>query len=163
MLDAAALIEKHRAKGVLVDTNLLVLFLVGTVNRQRILSFKRTGDFSIEDYDLLVRLIGWFGKLIATPHVLSQVSDLTDLTGNELTKIRELFKVLVETIEESYDTSRLLVSDPAFKRLGLTDAAIATVCSRGVLVLTADAQLHFALQARDIDALNFNRIRALEW
>ena len=49
MLDATALIEKHRAKGVLVDTNLLVLFLVGRVNRQRILNFKRTGDFTIED------------------------------------------------------------------------------------------------------------------
>jgi hypothetical protein len=163
MLDAAGLIEKHRAKGVLVDTNRLVLFLVGTVSRHRILNFKRTGDFTIEDFDLLVRLIDWFGKLIATPHVLSQVSDLTDLTGNELTKIRELFKVLVETIEESYDASRLLVSDPAFKRLSLTDAAIATVCCRGVLVLTADAQLHVALQERDIDALNFNHIRPLGW
>src|ERR1035437_820999 len=163
MLDAAALIEKHRAKGVLVDTNLLVLFLVGRVNRRRILNFKRTGDFVIEDYDLLVRRIAWFGKLIATPHVLSQVSDLTDLTGNELTAIRELFKVLVEKGEESYDTSRLLVGDPAFKRLGLTDAAIATVCSRGVLVLTADAELHVALQERGIDALNFNHIRPLGW
>ena len=163
MLDAAGLIEKHRAKGVLVDTNRLVLFLVGTVSRHRILNFKRTGDFTIEDFDLLVRLIDWFGKLIAPPHVLSQVSDLTDLTGNELTKIRELFKVLVETIEESYDASRLLVSDPAFKRLGLTDAAIATVFCRGVLVLTADAQLHVALQERDIDALNFNHIRPLGW
>jgi hypothetical protein len=163
MLDAAGLIEKHRAKGVLVDTNLLVLFLVGTVSRHRILNFKRTGDFTIEDYDLLARLIGWFGKLIATPHVLSQVSDLTDLTGNELSEIRELFEVLVENIEECYDPSRLLVGDPAFKRLGLTDAAIATVCSRGTLVLTADAQLHIALQERGMDALNFNHIRPLGW
>jgi hypothetical protein len=163
MPDAAALIEKHRAKGVLVDTNLLVLFLVGKVSRKRILNFKRTGDFTIEDFDLLVRLIGWFGKLIATPHVLSQVSDLTDLTGDELTEIRELFKVLVENIEESYDTSRPLVGDPVFRRLGLTDAAIATVCSRRVLVLTADVQLYVALQERDIDALNFNHIRPLGW
>jgi uncharacterized protein YaiI (UPF0178 family) len=71
--------------------------------------------------------------------------------------------MLVENIEESYDTSRLLVGDPAFKRLGLTDTAIATVCSRGVLVLTADAPLHVALQERDIDALNFNHIRPLGW
>lgn len=88
MLDARALIEKHRAKGVLVDTNLLVLLLVGTVNKQRIPNFKRTEDFTIEDYELLVRLINWFGKLIATPHVLSQVSDLTDLPGKERTAIR---------------------------------------------------------------------------
>ena len=163
MLDAEALIVKHRAKGVLVDTNLLVLFLVGTVNRQRILNFKRTGDFAIEDYDVLVRLINWFGKLIATPHVLSQVSDLTDLSGTELTAVREVFKALVEQIEESYDASRLLVGDPAFERFGLTDAAIATVCSRGILVLTTDARLQIALQERDIDALNFNHIRPLAW
>src|ERR1017187_314197 len=163
MLDAEALIVKHRAKGVLVDTSLLVLFLVGTVNRQRILNFKRTGDFTIEDYDVLVRLIGWFGKLIATPRVLSQVRDLTDLSGNELTAVREVFKALVEQIEESYDASRLLVDDPAFERFGLTDAAIATVCSRGILVLTTDARLQLALQERDIDALNFNHIRPLAW
>ena len=163
MLDAGALIEKHRAKGVLVDTNLLVLFLVGTVNRQRILNFKRTGDFTIEDYDLLVRLISWFGKLIATPHVLSQVSDLTDLTGDELTAVRNIFKVLVDQVEESYDASRLLVGDSAFDRFGLTDAAIATVCSRGILVLTTDVRLQVALQERDIDALNFNHIRPLGW
>src|ERR1035437_10133139 len=163
MLDAKGLIEKHRAKGVLVDTNLLVLLLVGTVNRQRIRNFKRTGDFTPADYDLLVHLIDWFGRLIATPHVLSQVSDLTDLSGKELVAIRERFNVLVENIAESYDTSRTLVADPLFKRLGLADAAIATVCSRGILVLTADVQLQIALQERDIDALNFNHIRPLGW
>jgi hypothetical protein len=164
MLDAKALIDKHRAKGVLVDTNLLVLFLVGTVNRQRIANFKRTGDFTIEDYELLVHLIGWFGKLIATPHVLSQVSDLTDLAGKELVASRALFKRLViEEIEETYDVSRSLVADSCFDRFGLTDAAIATVCSRGVLALTTDLGLYLMLQERKIDALNFNHIRPLAW
>jgi len=81
MLDAAALIDKHRAKGVLVDTNLLVLFLIGLVNKRRILSFKRTQYFTVEDFDLLSRLIDWLGRLVTTPHVLSPVSDLTDLAG----------------------------------------------------------------------------------
>jgi hypothetical protein len=164
MLDAGALIEKHKAKGVLVDTNLLVLLLVGAVNTQRIPNFKRTEDFSIEDYELLVRLIKWFGKLIATPHVLSQVSDLADLSGKERTAIRELFKSLVvQDIEEFYDESRGLVDDSTFTHFGLADAAIASVGSRGILVLTADVQLQLALQARNIDALNFNHIRPLGW
>lgn len=91
MLDARALIIKHKAKGVLVDANLLVLFLVGLINKRRIPEFKRTQNFTIEDFDLLERLIAWFGKLVATPHVLSQVSDLTDLRGTERGQIRELF------------------------------------------------------------------------
>jgi hypothetical protein len=163
MLDAAGLIEEHRARGVIVDTNLLVLYLVGTVNRQRILNFKRTAEFTLEDYDLLVHLIGWFGKLIATPHVLSQVSDLTDLSGDELIAVRRSFRLLVETIEERFDASRVIVGNPVFDRLGLTDAAVATVSARGILVLTTDLQLQLALQDRDIDVLNFNHVRALEW
>ena len=163
MLDARALIEKHESKGVLVDSNLLVLLLVGSVNKRRIVDFKRTQNFAIEDFDLLSRLINWFRKLITTPHVLSQVSDLTDLRGKDLGTIRRLFGTLVEQMEEPYDTSKALVRDDLFARLGLTDVAIATVCSRGTLVLTSDLNLQLALQQRGADALNFNHIRPLGW
>src|ERR1035441_627950 len=150
MLDARTLIEKHRAKGVLVDTNLLVLFLVGTVNRQRITNFKRTGDFTIEDYELLARLIGWFGKLIATPHVLSQVSDLTDRAGGELVASRALLKRLViEQIEETYAGSRFLVADSCFDSLWIDRRRCCHGVFRGVLVLTTDLQLHLMLQERN--------------
>ena len=163
MLDAGALIKKHQAKGALVDANLLVLFLVGSVNKRRIETFKRTQNFTIEDFDLLTRLIDWFGKLFATPHVLSQTSDLTDLRGRELLKVRQLFKVATEQMEEFYDPSRVLVADPIFERLGLTDAAIAKVSSQGILVLTADVELQLEVQQRGADALNFNHARMLDW
>jgi hypothetical protein len=163
ILDAKALIKKHRSKGVLVDTNLLVLLLVGLVNKHRIQDFKRTQNFTLEDFDTLLGLIDWFGNLIITPHVLSQVSDLTDLPGKELGTIRRLFVSLVERMEESYDPSTTLVTDALFSRLGLTDAAIAKVCSRGPLVLTADLNLQLALQHRGADALNFNHVRTLAW
>ena len=163
MLDAGALIEKHQAKGVLVDSNLLVLLLVGRVNTARILDCKRTGDFTIADFDLLRNLITWFGKLIGTPHVLSQVSDLAELTGKDQERIRHLFKLVVDQIEEFYDSSRDLVAHPLFQRLGLTDAAIASIANRGILVLTADVTLQLALQRRGADALNFNHVRQLAW
>jgi hypothetical protein len=163
MLDARALIQKHHAKGVLVDSNLLVLLLVGAVNKQRIQRFKRTQNFTIEDFDLLTRLTAWFSTVIATPHVLSQASDLADLRGKELREIRRTFKLIVERVEEFYDPSRELAADPIFERLGLADAAIARVCSRGILVLTADLDLQLELQRRGADALNFNHVRQLAW
>jgi hypothetical protein len=43
--------------GLLVDTNLLVLFAVGTVNRNRIETFKRTSQYTKGDFDLLVRVL----------------------------------------------------------------------------------------------------------
>ena len=76
--------------------------------------------------------------------MFGQVSDLADLPGKELHKIRQLFRIVVDQIEESYDVSRVLVTDPIFERLGLADAAIATVCFRGILVLTSDLSLQAA-------------------
>src|SRR5688572_15310600 len=106
MLDTQALIGKYRAKGVFVDTNLLVLLLVGGVNIDRIQTFKRTQDFTVDDFRTLRKLILWFGApLVATPHILSQVRDLTDLPGNELTIVRERFKAIISETEEQFDTA----------------------------------------------------------
>ena len=42
-------------------------------------TFKRTQNFTVQDFDLLRDLLEWFGQPIhTTPHVLSQVSDLID-------------------------------------------------------------------------------------
>ena len=95
--------------------------------------------------------------------MLSQVSDLADLSGHELVAVREASRQMVERVDERFDASRIVVADATFKRFGLTDAALATVSSRGLLVLTADTHLHRALQERDIDSLNFNHVRLLGW
>jgi hypothetical protein len=163
MLDARWLIEKHRSNGALIDTNLLVLLLVGLVNRRRIPQFKRTQNFTSQDFDALAALRNWFGKLVVTPHVMSQVSDLIDISGQDLARVRAFFRQFVEQAEEFYAPSRELVQDALFSRLGLTDAAIATVCSKGILLVTADLDLHLALQRRGADSLNFNHVRAMGW
>ncbi len=110
---------------------------------------------------MLSRMISWFGKLFTTPHVLSQVSDLTDLHGQHLETIRMHLGTLVEQMEETYDPAKGLVSHDLFSRLGLGNSAIATLCSKGILVLTTDVNLCEALQRRGADALNFNHVRPL--
>jgi hypothetical protein len=124
---------------------------------------RRVVGFSVEDFDLLQNLISGFGKIVSTPHVLAQVSDLTDLPGKDLQVIREVSRATVELLDEWHDPSRALVTNSLFPRLGLTDAAIAAVCDRGTLVLTADVELQLALQQRGADALNFNHVRQIGW
>ncbi len=53
MNNVATLVNKHRANGLLIDTNLLVLYLVGRTNKHRIEVFKRTSTYTIQDYELL--------------------------------------------------------------------------------------------------------------
>ncbi|MDQ2900840.1 MAG: hypothetical protein M3Y07_13735 [Acidobacteriota bacterium] len=164
MLDAGALIKQHRGKSVLVDTNLLVLLLVGLFNTERIRNFKRTQDFTVEDFHTLEKLVNWFGApLIATPRIVSQVSDLTDVSGRERIAVRELFKSTIEILEEKYDTAKQLAQHPLFGRFGLGDASIAALCERNVVVLTADVNLQLALGGLGLHAINFNHVRSLGW
>jgi len=76
MTDVLQLIHKHRGRGLLVETNLLLLYLIGRTNQNQISKFKRTQVFTIEDFDLLGRFMGKFKTLITTPHVLTELSNL---------------------------------------------------------------------------------------
>ena len=92
--------------GLLVDTNLLVLFAVGTVNRNRIEQFKRTRQYTRADYDLLLRVLERFKALHSVAHVLAEVSNLTDLSGPERQQAREVLKQTISLLNEPEMPSR---------------------------------------------------------
>jgi hypothetical protein len=78
----ASLIESYRQRGILIDTNILLLWLVGSVNRQRTSKFNRTQQFTVEDYDILLRLLEYFfPKIITTPNILTEVNTLANQLG----------------------------------------------------------------------------------
>src|SRR5260370_3416791 len=112
--------------GLLIDTSLLVLFIVGTVNPGRIETFKRTSGYAREDYELLVRILDGFHPLYTLAHLLSEVSSLTDLTGRERLQARHLLKQHLDVLDEPEMPSRRAAQDASLETLGLTDAGIAT-------------------------------------
>ena len=89
MSELERLITTHRRSGVLVDSNLFLLHLVGLINRQRIASFKRTDTYTEADFDLLERLLGLFDRLFTTPKVVTEVSNLGKLYGREFAAFRD--------------------------------------------------------------------------
>jgi hypothetical protein len=159
VIEAERLMQKHRRNGLLVDTKLFVLFLVGTTNEARITRFKRTGQYTIKDFRLLQALMVQFQNVVTTPHVLAEVSNLTDLEPPELSRLRLNFQEIIQRTRELYEESSAIVADPAFGKLGLTDAAIRRVAERPVLVLTDDLPLYHYLHKSGLDAINFNHIR----
>lgn len=84
----------------LVDTNLLVLLAVGTVNRRRIEVFKRTRQYTIRDFDPLLRVLGNWNSLYTVPQVMAEVSNLTDLAGPERQQVRHFLKNVVFEVTE---------------------------------------------------------------
>jgi predicted nucleic acid-binding protein len=150
--------------GLLVDTNLLVLFVIGGVNRNRIETFKRTRQYTKSDYDLLVRVLSGVERLYTVAHVMAEVSNLTDLSGPEKQRARLILKKTIALMEEPSMPSQQAAGDQLYEPLGLTDAAIGAVArAHNCAVLTDDLDLYLRLSRDNVVAVNFTHLRAQSW
>ncbi|MBE9103522.1 hypothetical protein IQ229_00715 [Nostoc cf. edaphicum LEGE 07299] len=163
----ASLIRRYCQKGVLIDTNILLLFLVGSVNQERITKFNRTQQFIPEDYELLLEFIARFQKLVTTPNILTEVNSLANQLGeperSQCFAIFAQFVNNVDLLDEYYVNSLDAVNTEKFVKFGLTDSGILTLSKGNYLVLTDDFKLANYLQSVEIDVINFNNIRVFNW
>jgi predicted nucleic acid-binding protein len=164
MSSASLRFEPFDAAGLFVDTNLLVLFTIGSVNRNRIEQFKRTSQYTETDYDLLLRVLGKFKTLYTVAHVMAEVSNLTDLSGPEQRQARQVLKETLSVLNEAEMPSTRAADNPLYQDHGLVDAAIAAVArDYDCAVLTDDLDLYLSLSRYKVTVLNFTHLRAAEW
>jgi len=71
-----SLFKKMQQKGVLLDTNLFILLIVGLVGSKHIATHKKLDSYSEEDFKLLVSILDTCRHLVVTPHVLAETSNL---------------------------------------------------------------------------------------
>ncbi len=158
------LFRRYKTKGVLVDTNILLLWFVGAVNRERISRFNRTEKFIPEDYDLLLEILSSFDKIVTTPNILTEVNSLANQQGEpDRSKCLAIFAKGVARLDESYIESRNAAGMENFAKFGLTDCGIVELARERYLVLTDDLKLANYMQKIGIDTVNFNNLRPLGW
>ncbi|NEP82229.1 MAG: hypothetical protein F6K39_31250 [Okeania sp. SIO3B3] len=158
------LFGKYKHKGVIVDTNILLLLFVGSVNKKRISKFNRTEQFLLEDYDLLVEIISYFSKIVVTPNILTEVNSLINqLSEPERSKSLEFLAKAVTEWDEFYVESSIVTQAEKFTKFGLTDSAIISLAQGKYLVLTDDLKLANYLDKIEIDTVNFNNLRVYKW
>lgn len=158
------LFSRYRSKGVLIDTNLLLVYFIGKYDPSRIAKFKRTQTFTSEDFRLLESAFSFFGKIVTLPNILTEVSNLSNqLPENIKPDYYGQIGRIIANLEEHYLTSDKICSLAHFKQFGLTDSAIISLVKDKYLVLTDDFRLANYLESIGIDVINFNHIRTLNW
>ncbi len=163
---ALTLIQRYYKTGVLIDTNLLLLYIIGTFAPEEISKFKKTSEFSWDDFQLLDKLIGLFPKVFTTPHILTEVSDFAaqfkpnDKANKINSALFEVFSQLISAFGEVCESSSDISKKPEFLQFGLADAGIISI-GKKYLVLTNDSRLFGYLQNSGIDAINLNHLRNL--
>ena len=68
-------------KRIILDTNLLLLLVVGLTDPALIGKHKRTRSFEVTDYDLLVNVLSGYNEIVVTPHILTETSNLLSQTA----------------------------------------------------------------------------------
>lgn len=154
---------KAAATFLLLDTNVLVLLIVGRRNPTLIPRFKRTNRYSYEDYQAAWEIADRYAKsrrLAVTAHVLCQTSDLLGQlpTVEEQQSTRVILRHMVGTILEISVKAEEVAGSDSFLRLGLADAAIEHAARRGYVVLTDDFDLGGQLESQGLKVINLRQL-----
>ncbi|MGA2350954.1 MAG: hypothetical protein ABSF70_11010 [Terracidiphilus sp.] len=155
------LVDKYRSKGILIDANLALLYLVGSFNLRLVGDgkFNKLSNYDLEDFRMLLRLKNKFKKAVTTPHVLTEVSNLiNDLPEQTKAGCLKKFHGTFVEIDEISVPSMEAAQRPEFHFLGLTDSALALVSDQ-YLIVTDDARLVKKMNESGLVALNFNHLR----
>jgi len=144
----------------LIDSELLVLLIVGSASRAYISKHRRLRAYTEADFDLLQELISRYSDLVVTPNTLTEASNLLAYVGEPIkSRIFNVFGKFIGVVGERYLQSKELVEQEAFIRLGLTDAAFLAVGESGCVLVTSDLRLYLAASAKGQEAHNFNHLR----
>lgn len=149
-----------RTSTVLLDTNLLLLLVVGHTSRAYIARHKKLTEFSEQDYDTLVHLLSSASQLLLTPHTLTETSNLAAYIQEPAKgQILATLQRLVMGTPEQHVPGATAVQRREFLRLGLTDASLIEAAREDTVVLTADLDLYLAVLSKGASAVNFNHVR----
>ncbi len=146
-------------RSLLLDTNLLLFFLVTQVDLSILRSFKRVSQFRTSDLVPLRDLVEAFSALIATPHVLTEVSNFVDQAPLQWrSHLIFALRRFAEDQEERYERASSLAVRNEFQHLALTDTGLLSL-STDAVVATLDFELYHRILAAGGAAVHFDEVR----
>lgn len=150
---------KRHSNRVILDTNLLLLWLVARTDIALLQQFKRVQSFTYRDIELLRDFLRPYNGLVTTPHILSETSNFIDQAPpwHRVALVDEL-KNFIRGGAEVYSPATELIERNEFNALGLTDTGMAQL-SANTVVLTVDYRLAGKIDAMGGHAVNFNHYR----
>lgn len=152
-------------KPLLVDANLLVVWLVGASDPSKLGKTRKVKEYSLADFEFINSFIQNCSSVLVVPNILTQVSDLIGEDGSLL--VREIdirFSYFVRSSVEIYLPSKPLIDNVYFSKLGLADVAmIECVKDNKACLLTADHKLHGVAESLGLESYNIWHRYTPQW
>lgn len=125
-----------------IDTNALIILLVGLIDEELINKHKRTSIYNVEDFHFIQNIIGSFENLLVVPNVWTEVDNLlNNFNSDRRFKYISLLKDIINYSTERYIESKKAVLNDYFFDLGVTDALLLEISKECGNLITADTTL----------------------
>ena len=149
---------------ILIDSNSLIVLVLGMIDPSLIEKNKRTSIYSHKDFEQLLEVIVDFKNLVVLPNIWTEVDNLLNrMPGrHRYTYVQTLMMLTKETTEQ-FLQSKVAIESPSFFDLGLTDSAL-EVARECELLMTSDSKLSdhalaLGINVYDLVAVRNSRLR----
>jgi hypothetical protein len=154
-------------KSIIIDTNVLVLLVVGSTRKSLIEKHTALADYPQESYDLLIELLGGYDQWLVTPGILSEASGLLNKDSRTRKVTPPVFQALLRAmpnpdscLQEHHVSSATAADQPEFCWFGVVDSGILVLVAEGTALITSDFSLFNQAYSRNTACVNFKKLIA---
>ncbi len=144
-----------------IDTNLLLLLVVGHVSRPFIRQHKRLAAFTGRDFDQLSIAVIQADSIVTTPNVMTEVSNLAiqGVLEPYRSQILEVLVTFSGRMIELYRPTADVLRKEDYIQFGLTDSVWLQILDNDTILMSDDRQLCRAAEARGFVAYHVDDLR----
>ncbi len=147
---------------IIIDTNALILLIVGLMDPEKIPKHKCLSIYEKQDFIDLVDIIGDFNRLIMLPNVWTEVDNLLNgFTGEDKYLYIQVFKNIFKRSTEYYIATISGAEHYSFIDIGLTDSLLLQISSNNDFLVTSDSRLADFAKAHGIQVYDIVESRNL--
>lgn len=127
---------------ILIDSNALIVLLLGLIDPKLLKNHKTTSIYDEEDFFDLLHVIGDFNQILVLPNIWTEVDNLLNsFGGNYKYQYTQKITEIIKATSEKYINSQAGSECESFFDLGLTDSLVLEQAKCCKLLITSDSKL----------------------
>lgn len=144
----------------LLDTNVLVLWIAGRLQPRLIGTHRKLRDFDEDDFAIVDLLASQSANHVSTPHILTETSNHLGAGNQQIgVGVCEALNEYIAYLDEIYTPAKTIAALPEMLALGLADAAVFHLSEAKIKVISMDFHLCNRLHQKGVDAVNPRNFR----
>lgn len=144
----------------LLDTNVLVLWIAGNLQPSLIGQHRRLQAYDEDDFTIVDILARRFEDHISTPHILTETSNLLGSGPQQMVAgASDALNEYIARLDEIYTPAKTIAAMPEMLALGLADSAVYHLGAADIQIVSMDFHLCNRLHQKGVDAVNPRHFR----